>query len=50
MEILKIISIHLIKAILSNAKTDLKRNELIEMFDDKENFILCHKTEIDYQF
>lgn len=38
------------KTILSNSKTLLKRNEVIEMFEDLENFILCHKIEIDYQF
>lgn len=38
------------KTILSNADTALKRNEVIKMFEDKENFIMCHQKEIDYQF
>jgi len=38
------------KTILSNFKTLLKRNEVLEMFEDKENFIMCHKIQIDYQF
>lgn len=38
------------KTILSNATTSLKRNEVIEMFEDIENFIICHQKETDYQF
>ena len=29
---------------ISNAKTKLKRNEVIELFDDVENFVWCHKN------
>ena len=29
---------------ISNAKTKLKRKEVIELFDDVENFVLCHKN------
>ena len=36
--------------ILSNSKTALMRNEVLELFDGIENFILCHKKETDYQF
>jgi REP element-mobilizing transposase RayT len=36
--------------ILSNSKTALMRNEVLELFDGVENFILCHKKETDYQF
>lgn len=35
---------------LSNSKTLLKRNEVFELFDDKENFILSHKKIIDFNF
>ncbi|UFH31362.1 transposase [Chryseobacterium sp. C-71] len=38
------------KTILSNSLTSLKRNEVIEMFEDRENFIICHQKETDYQF
>lgn len=38
------------KTILSNATTSLKRNEVIEMFEDRENFVICHQKETDYQF
>lgn len=38
------------KTILSNSTTSVKRNEVIEMFDDRENFILCHQRDVDYQF
>ncbi|MBD3905841.1 transposase [Chryseobacterium sp. Ch-15] len=38
------------QSILSNSKTLLKRNEVIELFDDKENFILSHKKIIDFKF
>lgn len=29
---------------ISNAKTKLKRKEVIELFDDVENFVWCHKN------
>ena len=29
---------------ISNAKTKLKRKEVIELFDDVDNFVLCHKN------
>ena len=29
---------------ISNAKTKLKRKEVIELFDNVENFVLCHKN------
>ena len=38
------------QSILSNSKTLLKRNEVIELFDDRENFILSHKKIIDLEF
>ncbi|WP_404984938.1 transposase [Chryseobacterium sp. M5] len=38
------------QSILSNSKTLLKRDEVIELFDDKENFILSHKKIIDFHF
>lgn len=38
------------KTILSNSTTSVKRNEVIEMFKDRENFILCHQRDVDYQF
>ena len=38
------------QSILSNSKTLLKRNEVIELFDDRENFILSHKKIIDFEF
>ena len=38
------------KTILSNSVTSLKRNAVIEMFEDRENFIMCHQKETDYQF
>jgi len=38
------------QSMLSNSKTLLKRNEVIELFDDKENFILSHKKIIDFNF
>jgi len=38
------------QSILSNLKTLLKRDEVIELFDDKENFILSHKKIIDFHF
>ena len=38
------------KTILSNSNTSLKRSEVIELFEDKENFVFCHKKETDYEF
>lgn len=35
--------------VLSILKTNLMRNEVIEYFDDLENFIFCHKNSIDYK-
>ncbi len=35
------------KTILSSKFTNVKRNEVIELFDSSENFIFCHKREID---
>lgn len=38
------------KTILSNSPTIVKRNEVIELFEDKENFRFCHNKESDYEF
>ncbi|WP_175622547.1 transposase [Chryseobacterium schmidteae] len=38
------------QSMLSNSKTLLKRDEVIDLFDDKENFILSHKKIIDFNF
>ncbi len=38
------------KSILKNSSTTLKRNEVIELFEDKENYTLCHNIESDYEF
>jgi len=38
------------KTILSNSVTLVKRNEVIEMFENRENFMMCHQKETDYQF
>ena len=38
------------KTILSNNNTSLKRSEVNELFEDKENFIFCHQKETDYEF
>jgi len=35
---------------LSNSSTLLKRNEVIEMFEDRENFVICHQRNRDHQF
>ncbi|MGE8554351.1 MAG: transposase [Chryseobacterium jejuense] len=35
-------------SILSDSKTVLKRDEVIELFDNKENFILSHQKTIDF--
>ena len=37
-------------SILSNAKTNLKREEVINIFGDKENFIFCHNHPPKYDF
>jgi len=36
------------QSILSNSKTLLRRKEVIELFDNRENFILSHKKIIDF--
>ncbi|MEG2102074.1 MAG: hypothetical protein RRY99_11265 [Flavobacterium sp.] len=36
--------------VLSTQKTNLKRSEVIEYFDDLENFIFCHTNIIDFKF
>ena len=33
------------KAIISERKTHIKKKEVIELFDDRENFIYCHSVE-----
>ena len=38
------------KTVLSNSATSLKRDEVIELFEDKDNFTFCHKKETDYEF
>ncbi|MCF6184783.1 MAG: hypothetical protein L3J56_09215 [Bacteroidales bacterium] len=38
------------KSLLSEKVTNLKRKEVIELFDDKDNFLYFHKREIDYDF
>ena len=38
------------ETVLSNSATSMKRDEVIELFDDKENFAFCHKIETDYEF
>ena len=35
------------QSILSNSKTLLKRDEVVELFDSKENFIMSHKKAVD---
>lgn len=35
------------QTILSNQSTSVMRQEVIELFDDKENFILCHQKIVD---
>lgn len=37
-------------AILSGGKTRLKNGEVLKLFDDKENFIFCHKKDPDIKF
>ena len=34
------------KACISNVETSISRNEILALFDDKENFISCHQKEI----
>ena len=36
------------KTMLSEHKTSLQRKEVLELFDGKENFILCHRKEVDF--
>ena len=36
------------QSILSNSRTLLKRDEVIELFEDRENFILSHQKTIDF--
>jgi len=36
-------SIHLMGAIVSSKETILSRNQVIAIFEDKQNFIYCHK-------
>lgn len=36
------------QSILSHSKTLLKRDEIIELFDNKENFIVSHQKAIDF--
>jgi putative transposase len=36
--------------VLSSLKTNLKRGEVIEYFDNLENFIFCHTNIIDFKF
>ncbi|MEI3788065.1 MULTISPECIES: transposase [unclassified Chryseobacterium] len=38
------------QSILSNSKTLLKRDEVIELFDNRENFIQSHKKVVDLDF
>ena len=38
------------KTILNNNITALKRIEVIELFEDIENFALSHKKEVDHEF
>lgn len=35
--------------VMSSLKTNLKRVEVIEYFDDLENFIFCHENRIDFE-
>ncbi|MBB4803175.1 REP element-mobilizing transposase RayT [Flavobacterium nitrogenifigens] len=36
--------------VLSTLKTSLKRDEVIECFEDLENFVFCHNSVIDFKF
>ena len=38
------------KSILSKSETAMMRNEVIELFDDVQNFILCHQRGTNYEF
>ena len=35
------------KAVISNVETSISRNDILALFDDKENFISCHQKKID---
>lgn len=35
------------KNVLSSQQTDIKRNEVLEIFGGTDNFIYCHKSEVD---
>lgn len=35
------------KAVISNVETSISRNEVLALFDDKENFKICHQKKID---
>lgn len=37
------------KSILNNSENFLQKNEIIELFDDKEDFIFCHNKELDLE-
>lgn len=37
-------------AVISNAETQIQRNEVLELFDDRENFVECHRKEINTNF
>ncbi|KMQ66038.1 transposase [Chryseobacterium angstadtii] len=38
------------QSVLSHSKTLLKRDEIIELFDTRENFILSHKKTVDLEY
>ena len=38
------------KSILSKSETSLMRNEVVELFDDVQNYILCHQRGTEYEF
>ncbi len=38
------------QSVLSHSKTLLKRDQVIELFNDRENFIASHKKMIDFEF
>lgn len=37
-------------AVISDMRTNIRRNELIELFGDLENFVECHKRELNENF
>ncbi|MDQ1162639.1 putative transposase [Chryseobacterium sp. SORGH_AS 447] len=37
-------------AVISDTRTNIRRNELIELFGDRENFVECHKRELNENF